>query len=323
MTTSVDTQAIPPTAPGDAGEALPHVPGTQIDDAPVLTSAQRRRRGAGIDQANPIGKVAGYVALAITVAVIMVPLYFIVITSLKTRPDIYADPITWWPNPFAPGNYSYVMTTLEFDKYLRNSVIITSILTVVQVTLGVLSAYAFAFLKFPLRNTLFMLVIATLMVPNQITIISNYSLIAQLGWRNTFIGIIVPLSGVAFGTFLMRNHFLSLPKEIMEAAEMDGSSFLRTLFKVVLPMSWPTVIAFTLITVVGEWNQYLWPFLVADTSDVAPLPIGLTLLQDVEGLTNWGPVMAGTVLATIPMLVIFLILQKRMIKGLTAGAVKG
>lgn len=121
----------------------------------------------------------------------------------------------------------------------------------------------------------------------------------------------------------MRNHFLSLPTEIMEAAEMDGSSFLRTLFKVVLPMSWPTVIAFTMITVVTEWNQYLWPFLVADTPAVAPLPIGLTQLQDNEGLTNWGPVMAGTVLTTIPMLIIFLILQKHMIKGLTAGAVKG
>lgn len=276
-----------------------------------------------MNTASPAARTAGYVALAITVAVIVVPVYFIVVTSLKLRPDIYADPITWWPDPFAPQNYSYVMTTLEFDKYLRNSVVITSILTVVQVTLGVLSAYAFAFLKFPGRQLLFMLVIATLMVPNQITIISNYALIANLGWRNTFLGIIVPLSGVAFGTFLMRNHFLSLPKEIMEAAEMDGSSFLRTLFRVVLPMSWPTVVAFTLITIVGEWNQYLWPFLVADTSAVAPLPVGLTQLQDNEGLTNWGPVMAGTVLTTLPMLVVFLVLQKHMIKGLTAGAVKG
>lgn len=186
-----------------------------------------------------------------------------------------------------------------------------------------LSAYAFAFLRFPLRNTLFILVIAALMVPNQITIISNYSLVANLGWRNTFQGIIVPLSGVAFGAFLMRNHFLSLPKEIMEAARMDGTSFFRTLFRVVLPMSWPTVIAFTLITIVTEWNQYQWSFLMSDTDAVMPLPVGLTRLQQNEGLTNWGPVMAGTVLTILPILIIFLILQKRMIKGLTAGAVKG
>ena len=104
---------------------------------------------------------------------------------------------------------------------------------------------------------------------------------------------------------------------------MDGAGFFRTLFKVVLPMSWPTLMAFVMITAVNEWNQYLWPFLVSDTGKVAPLQIGLTQLQDVEGLTNWGPVMAGTVLASIPMVVVFLFLQKSMIKGLTAGAVKG
>lgn len=268
-------------------------------------------------------RTAGYLALAITIAVVCVPLFFIVITSLKTQGDIYADPITWWPDPFAGQNYSYVLQQMDFALYLRNSIIITAVLTAIEVTLGVLSGYAFAYLRFPCRNLLFMLVIASLMVPNQITIISNYVLVAGWGWRNTFAGIIVPLAGVAFGTYLMRNHFLSLPKEIMEAAEMDGASFWRTLTKVVLPMSWPTIIAFTLITLVTEWNQYLWPFLVADTAAVAPLQVGLTQLQDNEGLTNWGPVMAGTVLTTVPMLVIFIILQKHMIKGLTAGAVKG
>ncbi|WP_206662179.1 carbohydrate ABC transporter permease [Propioniciclava sinopodophylli] len=268
-------------------------------------------------------KVIGYLGLALVVAMILVPVYFIVVTSLKTQPDIYSDPLTWIPNPLQPGNYSYVMETVNFGTYLRNSIIITVILTVVQVALGVMSAYAFAFLRFPFRNALFLVVVAALMVPNQITIISNYALVASLGWRNTFVGIIVPLAGVAFGAFLMRNHFLSLPKEIMEAARMDGTSFLRTLWRVVLPMSWPTVVAFTLITLVNEWNQYLWPFLIADTDVVTPLPVGLTRLQQNEGLTNWGPVMAGTVLTTVPILIVYLILQKRMIKGLTAGAVKG
>ncbi|SDB95771.1 sn-glycerol 3-phosphate transport system permease protein [Raineyella antarctica] len=269
------------------------------------------------------GKIVGYLGILLTVAVILVPLYFIVITSLKTQPDIYRDPITWWPNPLAPENYSYVGEHVSFGKYFRNSVIITAVLTVVKVTLGVLSAYALSFLRFPGRTLVFFLVIASLMVPNQITIISNYSLVAQWGWRNTFAGIIVPLAGVAFGTFLMRNHFLSLPKEIIEAARMDGAGFGRMLFRVVLPMSWPTLVAFTLITIVNEWNEYLWPFLMSDTDKVAPLPIGLTFLQNNEGLTNWGPVMAGTVLASIPILIVFLVLQKQMIKGLTAGAVKG
>jgi sn-glycerol 3-phosphate transport system permease protein len=154
-------------------------------------------------------------------------------------------------------------------------------------------------------------------------VISNYALVAQLGWRNTFAGIIIPLAGVAFGTFLMRNHFLSLPREIIEAAEMDAAGPLRMLWRVVLPMSWPTLIAFTLITIVNEWNQYLWPLLMADDASTAPLPVGLAQLQNSQGLTNWGPVLAGTVLTMLPILLIFLALQRHMIKGLTAGAVKG
>lgn len=308
-------------------DALPPTPGTGpgSEDAPALTAAQRRRaarRGLAF-QGGSGARILGYAGMVLALLLFFVPLYFIVITSLKTQGDIYSDPISWLPNPFAPENYSYVLSEVRFDRYLRNSIIITAILTVVQVTLGVLCAYGLAFLRFPGRNLVFLLVIASLMVPNQVTVISNYALVASWGWRNTFQGIIVPLAAVAFGTFLMRNHFLSLPKEVMEAAELDGTSFFRTLFRVVLPMSWPTLVAFTLITVVTEWNQYLWPFLMSDTDAVAPLPIGLTQLQDNEGLTNWGPVMAATVLTTLPMLVIFLILQKQMIKGLTAGAVKG
>ncbi|MEL4504749.1 carbohydrate ABC transporter permease [Luteococcus sp. H138] len=302
---------------------LPPTPGTQVAGEVPLTSAQQSRRRHGDHAGGGLGKVFGYLGLLGAIAMVAVPMYFIVMASLKTHGDIYSNPISWWPNPLAPENYSTVIESMKFGKYLRNSIIITASLTIIEVVLGILTAYGFAFLRFPGRGLLFILVLASLMVPNQITIISNYALVAGLGWRNTFQGIIVPLAGVAFGAFLMRNHFLALPKEILEAAEMDGSGFWRTLFKVVLPMSWPTVIAFTLITIVTEWNQYLWPFLIADTDDVAPLQIGLTQLQNNEGLTNWGPVMAGTLITTLPMLVVFLLMQKQMIKGLTAGAVKG
>lgn len=268
-------------------------------------------------------KIAGYLAILAVVLVIGAPLYWILITSFKDRTDIYIQPATWWPHPLWPQNYVAVSGDVPFLTYLRNSVIITSILTAVEVVLGVMSAYALAFLRFPGRNLLFLVILAALMVPTQITVISNYALVAGLGWRNTFQGIIIPLAGVAFGTFLMRNHFLSLPHEIIEAARMDGARPLKMLFRVVLPMSWPTLVAFTLITIVGEWNSYLWPYLMADTDATAPLPVGLTLLQNNEGLTNWGPVMAGTVLTMLPILVIFLVLQRQMIKGLTSGAVKG
>lgn len=302
---------------------LPPVPGSQQPGEPVITEIQRKRKGEPLDYSSPAMRIFGYICLILTVLIILVPLYFIVITSFKTYQDVYSDPITFWPDPLVPENYNRVWETSGFQNYLRNSIGITAILTVIKIVLGVMSAYAFAFIRFPGREFLFWFVVAALMVPNQITIISNYALAAQLGWRDTWIGVIVPLAGVAFGCFLMRNHFLSLPAEIMEAADMDGANFFTKLFRVVLPMSWPTLSAFILITVVNEWNEYLWPFLITDTPASATLPVGLTRLQDAEGLTNWAPVMAGTVLTTLPMIIVFILMQKQMIKGLTAGAVKG
>jgi sn-glycerol 3-phosphate transport system permease protein len=265
---------------------------------------------------------AGYAGMVLVVLVVAVPLFWILITSLKERQDIYVRPAQWFPSPGTTANYADVTTRIPFLDYFRNSVIITAVLSASKIVLGVLSAYALSLLRFPGRGIVFLVVIAALMVPNQITVISNYALVAQLGWRNTFQGIIVPLAGVAFGTFLMRNQFLNLPTEIIEAARLDGAGPLKLLWRVVLPMSWPTLVAFSLITVVNEWNEYLWPFLMSDDQRTAPLPVGLTLLQNNDGVTNWGPVMAGTVLAMLPVLVLFLVLQRQMIKGLTAGAVK-
>ncbi|NNH73897.1 carbohydrate ABC transporter permease [Nocardia uniformis] len=267
----------------------------------------------------------GYGAMVCVLIIVGVPLFWIVITSFKARPDIYTQPAVYWPRSWHPENYREATTLLPFWTFLRNSVIITLIISVVKFVLGVLSAYGLVFLRFPGKTAVFLVIIAALMVPNQITVISNYALISQLGWRNTFAGIIVPLCGVAFGTFLMRNHFLSLPAEIIEAARMDGAGWWRLLTRVVLPMSGPTMVAFAVVTLVNEWNEYLWPFLMADDTRVATLPVGLTLLQNTENpsVTNWGPVMAGTLLTMLPILIVFLALQRHMIKGLTSGAVKG
>lgn len=261
--------------------------------------------------------------MSLVVVVIAGPLVFVFFTSFKDQPDIYSQPTTWWPPCWHPQNYRTATEQIPFWTFLRNSVVITSALAVVKFMLGVLSAFGLVFVRFPGKNVVFLVIIAALMVPNQITVISNYALISQLGMRNTFPGIILPLAGVAFGTFLMRNHFLSLPPEIIEAARMDGARWWQLLMRVVLPMSGPTMVAFGIITVVNEWNEYLWPFLMSDDESVAPLPVGLTFLQQAEGITNWGPVMAVTLLAMLPILLIFIVLQRQMIKGLTSGAVKG
>lgn len=272
---------------------------------------------------NTLKKVFGYIGIVAVLLLVGLPLFWILMTSFKAKGDIYTDPVNWLPPSWETANYKDATTRVPFWTYLRNSVLITAVLSVLKIVLGVISAYALAILRFPGRNIVFPVVISALMVPSEITVISNYALVNALGWRNTFTGIIVPLAGVAFGTFLMRNHFLSLPFELVEAARMDGAGPIRLLTKVLLPISWPTLTAFAVITIVNEWNQYLWPFLMSDTADVAPLQVGLTMLQNNDGVTNWGPVMAATILTIIPILIIFLTLQKYMIKGLTTGAVKG
>ena len=268
-------------------------------------------------------KAVGYAGMIFILLLIGLPLYWTLSGSLKTHPEIYTNPVTWYPHQMHPQNYGEATQRVPFWHYLRNSLIITVILCTVKITLGVLSAYALAILRFPGRNLIFIIIISALMVPSEITVISNYALVAGLGWRNTFQGIIIPLAGIAFGTFIMRNHFMSLPKELIEAARMDGAGPTQLLFRVLLPVSGPTLVAFAMITVVNEWNQYLWPYVMADTDKVAPLPVGLALLQNSDGVTNWGPVMAATLLTMVPILLLFIFLQKYMIKGLTTGAVKG
>ena len=294
---------------------------------PPAGPGQKRRRPGG-EAMTPatrrrLADACGYAAMTVVLVIIALPLVWILLASIKDRTEIYVQPAVWWPSTWRPENYVEATTSVPFWSYLRNSVIVTSILGVAKFVLGVLSAYGLVFLRFPGKNIVFVVIIAALMVPNQITVITNYALVAQLGLRNTFIGIILPLAGVAFGTFLMRNHFLSIPPEIIEAARMDGAGHFRLLTRVALPLSIPTMVAFATITLVNEWNEYLWPFLMADDASVATLPVGLTLLQNSDGLSNWGPVMAATVLAMLPMLVLFLALQRHMIKGLTSGAVKG
>ncbi len=276
-----------------------------------------------VDRPRRTAGLLGYAAMLVVVMLIAGPLLFVFFTSFKAQPDVYSQPTSWWPPHWHPQNYRTATQQIPFWRFLRNSAIITSVLALVKFILGMLSAFGLVFVQFPGKTAVFLLIIAALMVPNQITVISNYALISQVGLRNTFPGIILPLAGVAFGTFLMRNHFLSLPAEIIEAARMDGARWWQLLLRVVLPMSGPTMVAFGIITVVNEWNEYLWPFLMSDDDSVAPLPVGLTFLQQAEGVTNWGPVMAVTLLAMLPILLIFIVLQRQMIKGLTSGAVKG
>lgn len=264
-----------------------------------------------------------YLTLVLAVAVMVLPLVWMVLAGFKERGEIYTSPIQWLPATVDASNYRTAINAVPFGNFFINSAITTVIGAGLKMMLGLTTAYALVFIEFPFKKVVFGVVIFALLVPQQIVIIPNYTLVAELGWINTYQGIIVPGLASAFGTFLFRQHFLTLPVSILEAAALDGAGHWARLWRFIVPISAPTIAAVALVSIVAEWNEYLWPLLVVDRADMMTLPVGLTLLQNNDGVADWGVLMAATVLVTAPVLIAFFALQRRIVSGLTAGAVTG
>ncbi len=283
---------------------------------PQTTTASWRRRSL-------LWQVAGYLAMAFVVLMIGMPVYWTVVASFKESREIYTIPPTWWPEAPTLANYVRAWNAAPFGRYYINSLITTTGSTAIKVVFAVFSAYALVFLRFPRKNLVFLFLLAALMVPREITIIPNYITVGRLGWINTYQGIIIPGAAVAYGTFLLRQYFRTLPQEVLEAARVDGAGHVRILWSVVLPMSQPAVVTMTLLALVDKWNDFLWPLIITNTADMRVLPIGIFWLLDQEGVINWGVVMAGTLFVMLPMLLIFLWAQRYIVEGIASGAVKG
>lgn len=267
-------------------------------------------------------KVAGLALVLLITIPFLVPLYWLIRSAFIPNSDIYSWPPIWLPTELTLENIWSVLDAAPFGRYTINSVLTASVSTLINVALAAFTAYAFAYLPFPFKRVLFMVVIGALMVPGHITLLVNYLTISELGLVNTYLGLILPGMANAFGTFLFRQHFLSLPEEVLEAAELDGAGHLRRLLRFVVPMSWPVIITVTLITLIGEWNGFVWPLIVLNSESMRTLPIGLMYLKDDEGLTNWGPIMAGTVMVALPMLVLYLFAHRQIVTGLTGAGIR-
>jgi sn-glycerol 3-phosphate transport system permease protein len=267
---------------------------------------------------------AGLYLMLISVGVIMVgPLYWLFTSSLKPSGDIYSFPPSWWPTSLEWRNYVEAWQSAPFADFYINSLVTTIVGTLLEVANALLTAYAFVFLRFPFKRFLFAVLLAALMVPGHVVLLPNYLIVSDLGWINTYQGIIVPGAASAFGAFLLRQHMLTLPEEIIDAARVDGAGHLRRLFSVVLPLSRPMVITVTIVSLVGKWNDFVWPLIVTNTNSMRTLPVGLLMLKNSEGYVNWGAVMAATVFVVLPVLIVFFIAQRYIVAGLTQGAVKG
>ena len=269
------------------------------------------------------GTLVRYALLILTALVFVVPLYWVFSASLKDIREIYTFPPVWIPTEPRFSNYSEAWTSAPFGRFYLNTIITTFFGVALEVVNAVLTAYALVFLRFPGRNIIFIVLLAALMVPIHVTILPNYLTIASLGWVNTYQGIILPGASVAFGAFLLRQHFLTLPHEILEAARLDGAGHLQILWYVILPISRPMLVTVTLVSVVTKWNDFLWPLISTNSTNMRTLPIGLSYLFNQEGASQWGLIMAATIFVILPVLVLFLRWQKHIISGLTSGATKG
>ena len=268
--------------------------------------------------------LGGYVPLILATLVVFLPLLWMVLSSFKQPGEIITMDLEILPEGLNLQNYQIAMTTVPFGQFFLNSAIVTAAGASVKVVLAILTAYALVFVRFPFKNAIFMLILVALMVPPQVSILPNYILIAGMGGKNTLWGIILPGLGTAFGTFLLRQHFLTLPGSILESAEIDGAGHWRRLWQIVVPVSVPSIATVALVTIVSEWNEYIWPLIITDRPETMTLPVGLTLLQNSESnASGWGILMAGAVLVIVPILVVFAALQRYIVAGLTQGSVTG
>jgi sn-glycerol 3-phosphate transport system permease protein len=263
-----------------------------------------------------------YLLLTVLAIIVLFPIYITVVNSLLRPVDIASRPPKFFPWHPQWSSYTQAWDQGHMSKYLLNSFIVTIMITVGQVVTAILAGYAFAFLEFPFKRTLFFVFLATLMVPFEVTIVANVQTISSLGWYDTYVGLAVPFLATGFGAFLMRQAFLQVPRDLSDAASLDGYGHWRFMTRVAVPLARPAIAALTVFAFLGAWNQYLWPLLVTKDDRLRTVQIGLKQLRSTQ-LSDINVTFAGAIIAVIPIAILLLLFQKHLVRGLTAGAVKG
>ncbi|PLS05350.1 carbohydrate ABC transporter permease [Neobacillus cucumis] len=263
-----------------------------------------------------------HVILIIGALSMITPFLWMVLTSLKTFGESTQVPPVIIPSKLKWSNFTEIFVTLPFLKFYWNTILTTIFKTLGQLLFCSLAAYAFARINFPGRNLLFILLLSILMVPSQAYIIPQYLIMVKLGWLNSLQALIVPGITSVFGTFLLRQFFMTLPSELEDAAKLDGCNHFQIYWKIMLPLAKPGLIAHAIFTILWCWNDLMWPLIVNNSPDQMPLSAGLASLQG-QFLTNFPVLMAGSLLASWPMIIMFIFLQKHFVEGIAISGTKG
>lgn len=256
-----------------------------------------------------------YAVLAVLAAACLIPFVWMVLTGLKPDSEVMSNPPTWIPSVFKWSNFARAFSAFPFARFLANTLWVAVAATGLQMITSTLAAYAFARLRFRGRNVLFLLYLGTLMIPQQVTIVPLFLLMRDLGWVNTFNALILPGAFSAFGVFLLRQFFLTIPQELEEAALMDGAVRLRILWQIIVPLSGPALATLAVFTFVREWNAFLWPLIVTSSPEMRVVSVGLTLFMGQYG-TEWNLLMAAATVTVLPTIAMFALAQRYFVQGI-------
>jgi multiple sugar transport system permease protein len=271
-----------------------------------------------------LGRVMLYALLVLIALIILLPLAWMISTSFKPKAQLFLPDIYWIPKRFTWKNYTDLLTdpSIPIMRWFLNSIVVASISTVLTLIIDALAAYGYARLEFPGRKFIFGLMLATLFMPGMMFLVPNFLTIADLGLLNTYAGVILPgLAGV-FGVFFLRQFFMTIPKELEEAALIDGANQFQIFYQVVLPLARPALATLAIITFLASWNDFLWPFLILQDSNLQTLPPGLRTLQGAY-TSEYGLMMSGAVLVAIPVLILYISLQRYIIQSVATSGLKG
>ena len=273
-----------------------------------------------------IALTAALLALAV---IWLLPIVWVVVTSLKTTENIIRLPPEWIPWPATASHYGEVLLsssrTARIGRAFANSLVIALGTVALVLLTSAMAAYALARLRFPGRNVVFALFVGSLMVPNAVVLVPQYVLTQRLGWLSTYQGLIVPEAATtfAFGVFLLRQFFLTMPGELEDAARIDGANVWQVFTRIVLPLSQPVIAALAIFTFRAAWNDFLWPLIAVNKPEMFPLPVALALLRSAYSSESYGPIMAGAALSALPLLVVFVVANRRIVEGVRLSGLKG
>lgn len=265
-----------------------------------------------------------YLFLFIIAFVVLFPFYWMIISSLKSLPEYKLSVPTFWPQNVLWSNYAEAFTAANLGVLFKNTLIVGVVSTILSLVITILTAFVFARLEFKGKNVLFAGLLATMMIPGELFTITNYETVFNLGWMNTYTVLIVPFLVSVFYVYLLRQNFMQIPNELYLAAKVDGTSDLKYLWKVMIPLALPTIISITILKMMGAWNSYMWPRLVANDEAHRLITNGLrNAFTNASGETNFPVQMAAVALVSIPLFLVFIFFRKYIMKGVSRSGIKG